>query len=475
MSKKRARIRFVWLAIVVLIGLLLAVCPFDIPFTNSTYHGFAGSIQLGLDLSGGVAVVYDCTPAKNSNNSDITSAVDATKERLESVLFSEGFAEAKVVRENGNRIRIEVPNVSDPSEVLGALTRPKTLYMTLNEVKEPTPISAFADGEIVTGFQIDKVNVSMQNQDGKDTYGVSVQFTNEGGEAFKKLTEKASQGDKKIYVYLGNDEDGNITSAYSFGQVTCESTITGGSTFISGEDIDNLESAKEYAYSIMSGTFQVELSLIENSVISATLGKNALFYGIIAGVVALVIIMFIMWLRYGDFGLLADFALIVYMILMLFFLQAIPFIQLTLPGIAGIILSLGMAVDGNVIIFERIKEEYASGKKIPLAVKSGFKRAFWPIFDSNITTVITSIILYILGTASIKGFAITLLLGILLSMFTSLVVTRFFVKSYLPLNSTKPKKLRLYREKGVVEIQEEKVEEKEKAVPFDFTSTKGGE
>ena len=131
------------------------------------------------------------------------------------------------------------------------------------------------------------------------------------------------------------------------------------------------------------------------------------------------------------------------------FLQAIPFVQLTLPGLAGIILSIGMAVDGNVIIFERIKEEYASGKKIPLSVKNGFKKAFWPIFDSNITTIFAAIILYILGTASIKGFAITLLLGILLSMFTTLVVGRYLVKWYLPFNSTNAKRLRLKRSKNL--------------------------
>ena len=132
-----------------------------------------------------------------------------------------------------------------------------------------------------------------------------------------------------------------------------------------------------------------------------------------------------------------------YVVLMLFFLQAIPFVQLTLPGIAGIILSIGMAVDGTVIIFERTREEYRSGKKIPLSVKTGFKRAFWPIFDSNITTILTAIVLYILGTASIQGFAITLLIGIVLSMFMNLVILRYLVKWYLPLNSVKAKKLHL--------------------------------
>ena len=128
---------------------------------------------------------------------------------------------------------------------------------------------------------------------------------------------------------------------------------------------------------------------------------------------------------------------------MLFFLQAISFVQLTLPGLAGIILSIGMAVDGTIIIFERFRDEYRSGKKIPLSVKTGFKRAFWPIFDSNITTILTAVVLLILGTASIQGFAITLLIGIVLSMFMNLVVLRFLVKWYLPLNSVKAKKLHL--------------------------------
>ena len=159
--------------------------------------------------------------------------------------------------------------------------------------------------------------------------------------------------------------------------------------------------------------------------------------------------MLVLWLRYGDFGLLASFALVIYMVLMLFFLQAIPFVQLTLPGLAGIILSIGMAVDGTVIVFERFREEYRSGKKIPLSVKTGFKRAFWPIFDSNITTIITALVLYILGTASIKGFAITLLIGIILSMFMNLVILRFLVKWYLPFNSVKGKKLHLPKQTRV--------------------------
>ena len=139
---------------------------------------------------------------------------------------------------------------------------------------------------------------------------------------------------------------------------------------------------------------------------------------------------------------------------MLFFLQAIPAVQLTLPGLAGIVLSIGMAIDGAIIILEKVREEYRSGKKIPMSVKAGFKSAFWPIFDSNITTIITAIVLYILGTASIQGFAITLLIGILLSMFMNLVILRFFMKWYLPFNSVKAKKLHLPKQERLVKETE---------------------
>ena len=439
MTKKRSIRRFVLLAIVVAIGIVLAVGGFRIPFTHYRYNGFANSISLGLDLSGGLAVVYDC---ETTGNGDLNNSIDATITRLQSVLYSEGYSEALVTKQGSSRIRIEVPGANENDDIFTFLENPQTLSMTLEKADGTNSPRVWVEGS-----DIRDVNAGYNNQDSQ--WMVLLDFNDAGRTKFADLTREAANTTKTIYVYLGD------VYGEPWGTLTCESEISGGSTQITGGGITSRDSAREYAFNIMSGTFNVKLSLIENSVISATLGRDALLYGIIAGAVALFLIMLIMWWRYGDFGLLADFALVIYVILMLFFLQAIPFVQLTLPGIAGIILSLGMAVDGNVIIFERIKEEYASGKKMHLAVKGGFKKAFWPIFDSNITTIITSIILYILGTAAIKGFAITLLLGILLSMFTTLVVTRFLVKSYLPLNTTKPTKARLYRDKDVVEIKEE--------------------
>ncbi len=428
--KKNSIINYVAVAILTVIGIFLSVCSFDIPYTTYTYNGFASSISLGLDLAGGISVVYDCTLSTDSNTQDLDNAIDATVTRLTSVITKE-YSEATITRQGNSRIRIEVPSVTDSDKIFDLIGDPTPLYMALTDGDD-------AEARIV-GTDINNVRAVYQRADGGDyEYGVNVEFTKSGASKFASLTADAANGDKKIYIFIG-EIGGENTQKLT---LNCEQEISGGSTFISGS-FETFEEAEEYALQIMSGTFNVSLELLESSVISATLGAKALKLAIIGGFVGLLLIMLVLWLRYGDFGFLASFALVIYMVLMLFFLQAIPFVQLTLPGLAGIILSIGMAVDGTVIIFERFREEYRSGKKIPLSVKTGFKRAFWPIFDSNITTIITALVLYILGTASIKGFAITLLIGIILSMLMNLVILRFLVKWYLPFNSVKGKKLHL--------------------------------
>ncbi len=426
-SKKNSILNFVAIVFLTIIGIVLTVGSFDIPYTTWHYNGFANSISLGLDLAGGISVVYDCSLPQGKQNQDLEKAIDATKQRLEDVIGQE-YSEVTIQRQGGSRLRIEVPSVTDSEAIFALIGEPTPLYMTLTE-------NVYDEKTDISGSDIDDVYVSYQN----DEYGVTVKFNSDGAKKFADLTGTVSGdgGSQKIYVYLGEVNADNL-----FQSLTCESKIVGGSTFISGS-FDDYDAANEYALKIMSGTFNAELELVESTVISATLGADALKFCLIGGFVGLLLIMAILWWRYGDFGLLASFALVIYMILMIFFLQAISFVQLTLPGLAGIVLSIGMAVDGTVIIFERVREEYRSGKKIPLSVKGGFKRAFWPIFDSNITTIITAVVLYILGTASIQGFAITLLIGILLSMFMNLVILRFFVKWYLPFNSVKAKKLHL--------------------------------
>ena len=425
--KKNSILNFVAVAILTLIGIVLSVCSFRLPFSSTIYNGFANSISLGLDLAGGISVVYDCSLSPDSNTNDLDRAIDATVTRLESVIGGE-YSEAVITRQGATGIRIEVPSVTDSDEIFGLIGDPTPLYMTLEDA---TDAKAY-----ITGSDISNVYVSYQD----NNYGVVINFTEDGKKKFADLTGQAASSGSNIYVYLGDVVQGEYWNS-----LTCEEKITSGSTFISGggETAWTYEDAEQYSLQIMSGTFNVTLDLKESSVISATLGTEALKYVIIGGAVGLFLIFLIMWLRYGDFGFLASFALVIYIVLMLFFLQAISFVQLTLPGLAGIVLSIGMAVDGAVIIFEKVREDYRSGKKIPMACKNGFKRAFWPIFDSNITTIFTSLILYILGTSSIQGFAITLLIGIVLSMFMNLVVLRFFVKWYLPFNSVKAKPLHL--------------------------------
>lgn len=431
-GKKNSILNFTAIVLLTLVGLFLTVANFVVPFTSQRYNGFINSISLGLDLSGGVSAVYECNLSADSNTDNLDEAIDATVSRLTSMI-TEDYNEATVVRQGDTRIRIEVPSVNDPQEVFNLIGQPTPLYMTLSG-------DASTAKRYITGSDISSVNVDYQkNDDGEYVYGVAVKFTDEGTTAFANLTGDAANGDQTIYIYLGDPEDSETEKL----TLTCESKIVGGSTFISGGSLDSQEEAEAYALKIMSGTFNVSLKLLESSVISATLGDQALKYALIGGIIGLILIVLILWWRYGDFGWLASFALIIYTILMIFFLQAIPGVQLTLPGLAGIILSIGMAVDGTVIIYERIREEYKAGKRIPLSAKIGFKKAFWPIFDSNITTVFTTIVLYILGTASIQGFAITLLIGILLSMFMNLVLIRGFVKWYLPFNSVNAKKLHL--------------------------------
>ncbi len=443
--KKNSIMNFVAVAVLTAIGIVLSVCSFIIPFTSTTFNGFAGSISLGLDLAGGVSVVYDCSLSETSNTSDLDAAIDATVARLESVIGGE-YSEAIITRQGNSEIRIEVPSVTNSDEIFSLIGDPTPLYMTLEDGALDEQNDLY-----ISGADIENVFVSFQDSN----YGVVINFTNEGKAKFSELTGNAASGNQKIYIYLGEPSEGE-----AWNELTCTEQITSGSTFISAGEGQSwtYDEAEEYSLRIMSGTFNVTLDLKENSVISATLGTNALKYCLIGAAVGLVVILLILWLRYGDFGLLTFFALVIYIVLMIFFLQAISFVQLTLPGLAGIILSIGMAVDGAVIIFEKVREDYRSGKKIPMACKNGFKRAFWPIFDSNITTIFTSLILYILGTASIQGFAITLLIGIILSMFMNLVILRFFVKWYLPLNSVKakplhlPKQLKPVKEEPAVEV-----------------------
>ena len=428
MNKPTSIKRFIILVVFMCLGFFLAFCSFEIPFTNYTYNGFANSIKLGLDIKGGVLLIGDAKPTEQSE--DFDKELTATVTRLTNILTSEGYTESVVTTQQGNRIRVEVPDVNDPETVLGLIGTPAKIEFKLEK-----------DGDArITGQDTKNVYASYQKSSDASDYewGVTVEFTNKGEEKFYRLTQeaaaKSSSGENKIYIFSNGTE---------ISEPTVNKAIHG-STFISGSYDE--QGAKDFALQIMSGTFSVDLNWGETSVISATLGVNALKYGLIAGVVGLVLIFMFMCWRYRMMGLLSSFALCFYVIIVLFLLMAIPLVQLTLEGIAGIILSIGMAIDANIIIFERIKEEYRAGKRLNLAINTGFKRGLPAIIDSNITTFIACIVLMIFGTGSIQGFAVTLFIGVAVSMFSALVITRGLLNMYYPLNMSKPEHYALTRE-----------------------------
>lgn len=435
MKKKSSIIKLTLIGVALAIGIVLSVFSFKLPFGFYNYKSFASSIKLGLDLKGGIYAVYDT----NSDGVDnFQSKLEGTQSRLQDLLVDKGYSEAVVTIEDNTRLRVEVPDVDDPKSIFTLIGKPAQLLFYLGDDNSSEPF--------MSGKNVVSAEGYYDSQQAKPV--VSLVLDDEGRKVFGKVT--TDNVGKNITIYsVTEGEDPSIVS-----QAKINEGITTGRAQItmSGSDAT---AAKELATQIMSGTFDVELTLLSSDVISPTLGEQALKLGIIAGAIGLfLVVAFLIW-RYRLFGVVAAIALAIYTVLMLFFLAVFPWVQLTLPGIAGIILSLGMAVDGNVIIYERIRDEYAAGKSILASLNAGFKKAMVAIFDSNITTVIAAIVLIIFGTGTISGFGVTLLIGILLSMFTSLLVTRGLCKYFTAINSTNAKAYGLKRGKDYVETEPE--------------------
>lgn len=435
MSKKRSIWKFSILLILVALGLVLTFASFNVAGTVYHYNGFVNSIPLGLDLSGGTAVTYNASVSKSSVTEDLDSAILSTISGLNSMLYNYGINDSVIEQQGSDKIRIEISNQeNDFTELFEIIGEPVSLFLSSNEnfdILNPS-------GDYLSSKDISNVYVSTSS-DGS-SYGVAVEFKTAAKEKFSKLSNQASNS-STIYAFVGEESAISLTSENFIDDTT--------TAFISGGSITTSSSASEYFIKITSGSYSANLSLSEISVVSASLGKDALLLSSVAlGVVAF-LVMLLLLIRYRELGLLACFTLVIFTILFSFFLMAVPFIRMSLPGLAGVLIAFALATIGNIIIFERIRSEYASGRKIPLSTKNGFKKSLWPILDIHILTVIASILLYILGTVAIKDFAMVLLVGSIISAFCSLVVTRILVKWYLPLNSTNAKRMNLVRSKAL--------------------------
>lgn len=397
---------------------------------GSEKAGAASQIKLGLDLAGGVSITYQVVGDEEPSDEDMSDTVYKLQKRVETY-----STEAQVYREGTDRINIEIPGVSDADAILADLGKPGALYFIAPVDSEGNANYSYT-GEGATGFALNKTIEelqadgsivlsgtdvdSAQGGSAKDSMGnsqfvVALTFTEEGTKAFADATAKALGNTIGIYY------DGDFISV-----PTVQSVITEGQAQITG--MNSYEDAEKLASQIRIGGLKLELEELRSNVVGAQLGSKAIKTSLLAGAIGLVLIVIFMIAVYYIPGLASSIALIIYTILTVLCINMFE-ITLTLPGIAGVILAIGMAVDANVIIFARILEELATGKTVRSAIDVGFKKAMSAIVDGNVTTLIAALVLGLKGSGTVKGFAQTLALGIVLSMFTALFVTRWILRA----------------------------------------------
>lgn len=361
----------------------------------------ANSIRQGLDLQGGTHVVLEAvdTPQAAVNDDAMQRVVHVMEKRVNAL----GLTEPIIQRQGERRIIVELPGIKDPDKAISVIGKTAML-----EFKDE-------DGNtVMTGTDLKdaKEETDQQNQN-----VVSLEFSDGGAQKFADLTTK--NVGKRIAILL----DGEVLTAPNV-----KEPITGGRAVITGSR--TLEEAHNLAIMLRSGSLPVKVNIIETRTVGPSLGQDSKDKSEFAFAIGIGAVLIFMLLFYRMAGFIADISLMAYVVLLLFILKMLD-ATLTLPGVAGIILSVGMAVDANVLIFEHFKEEFKKGKTLRLAMDAGFKRAFTTIFDSNITTIIAALVLFFFGTGTIRGFAITLGLGVVLSMFTAITLTQHILKLFI--------------------------------------------
>lgn len=376
-----------------------AVCLYTVLVGLGPHHlGSAKNIELGLDLAGGVSVTYEVNE-DNPSQTDMDDTIYKLQLRVQNY-----STESEVYQEGANRITVEIPGATNANEILEELGKPGDLSF---QTEDGT--------EVLTGSNIESAEAGTYDENGINNYVVSLTMDEAGKQAFADATS-ANIG-KPIYIYY----DGQVVSA-----PTVQSAITEGECVI--ENMESYEEAEELASTIRIGALPLTLTEVQSNVVGARLGQDAIDTSLLAGAIGIVVIFLFMTILYRIPGLLSGFALLGYVILNLLAINGFN-ATLTLPGIAGVILAIGMAVDANVIIFTRIKEEINAGKSVINAIETGYHKALSAILDGNITTLIAAAVLWIKGSGTVKGFAQTLAIGIILSMFTALFVTKKLMMS----------------------------------------------
>ena len=431
---------------IILILAIIGLCGFTTLVGFTKHHkGSAQNIKLGLDLAGGVSITYEAvgdTPSKT----EMEDTRNMMQKRAE--VYS---TESSVVIGDGGRITIDIPGVANADEVLASLGKEGSLDFVAQDDM------SFEDNDqtkpkytktVCTGKDVKTAEATTQQNEvtKKKEYVVSLKFKSKGTKSFANATAAAAPSNKVIYIVY----DGKVISSPAV-----QSEISNGEAVISGS-FKTYDSAEELASMIRIGALPVELKEVQSQVVGAQLGLDAIQSSLLAGAIGFALVVLFMIVFYRLPGLAASIALVFYLVVMLVGLNALD-ITLTLPGVAGIILNIGMAVDANVIIFTRIKEELAKGKTVQSSIKLGFDKALSAIVDGNVTTLIAAFVLYIKGSGTVKGFATTLAIGIILSMFTALYITKILLKAMYALGVDDIKYFGVEKERKTIHFVENKV------------------
>ena len=422
MKNKRTKSRIV-LALVLIVTIaagVLGVTGMPLPgdyklqpwLPTADANAWPETLPLGLDLRGGVYVEYSAARPAEETEASFGDLIEGTMAVIQARLANEGYTECNTQTIGDDGIRVEIPDVSDPNAILDLIGEPAllefcapdgTVFMTGEKVATAVGVFSQANGQPVIEFSLNS----------------------EGTALFREMTTRYIN--QVISIYL----DGELLIAPQVSTV-----ISDGKGVITG--MESLAEAQKIAAQIQSGALPLVLTQQKVDTVSATLGDDALSTSVTAAMIGIVLIMALMIVRYRLNGVVASWALTIYVILLFLMIALLPGIQLTLPGLAGIVLGIGMAVDANVIIFERFNEEVRAGRTLKASVRAGFKNAASAIVDANVTTMIAAVVLWIFGTGSIKGFGVTLGLSVVVSMFTAVVVTRFLMKQLIQASSWKP-------------------------------------
>lgn len=409
LTKATSVARFV-LLVLVIAGLLI-ISITGIYFSDDVQIGGIfekDTVRLGLDLAGGSSITYQAYT--NDNSAVDSDGMDDVLEVMRNRLDNAGYTEALAYLYGDDMLVIELPSVEDPTAEALNFMQTAELEFYINGQDKPS----------LTGEDVEsaKPGYYQDEKSGEVVYCVNLEFSNAGADKFAEATKYCAKNSVTLDIYV----DGNKISTPTVSSEYSTSGITGGKAIISGS-FTTYEQAEVLANNIDAGALRYNLKQVSMESVKASLGEDALRISLIAGGIGLLLVIIFMMIYYKVSGVWASLALVGYMAIF-FLVLSIGQFNLTLTGVAGIVLSIGMAVDANVVIFERMKEEIAGGKTVKSAIKSGYKRALWAVLDSNVTTIIACVVLYFFGSGTIKGFAMTLGIGVIISLISALLVTR---------------------------------------------------